>query len=646
MFVLVIWAFIAALPAAGQDRPFTDASRLGSVTETLRTESPRDALETFRRLTERLEQQVLDYIAAPSRARAAGLALLSDQFISLLQLDSVSAAARRETGVRTYSILIDIFGRIGLPDPAGVPDLETIEAEGIEAYRIPNTPLRLVRVAEGEREGEFLFAESTVQIAPRVLGTIRDLPMITRLDTDSVTVLGKQLTGPLVPPGIVRAVPASLKALWLDTPIWKVLAMGALVAASLALLLALHRILRRVRPADRAGSILVRLLMPLAVIGVATWLLPFLSAQINVSGRFATALAKAETVLAYLALAWIVWLAVRLVVEWIIRSPRIADASFDAGILRLTAAVVGVVGVAIVLAYGGQAIGLPIMSILAGFGIGGIAVALAIRPTLENLIGGVILYIDRPVSVGDFCSFGTQMGTVEEIGVRSTKLRAIDRTLIFVPNAQFADMQIVNWAECDEMLIRTTIGLRHETSPDQLRYVLAELRRMLHAHPRVNPDTVRVRFAGFGEGDLQVEIRVYVMTREWNDFFAVREDIYLRIFELVEASGTDLAFPSRTLYLGRDGGLDPARGKASEEAVAAWRQSGNLPFPRLTPDEIARLRGTLDYPAKGSPEAGTDDALGAAIAAGAEPLSAPVTDGDDLDPEQGRPGQSPDRSRT
>jgi MscS family membrane protein len=322
----------------------------------------------------------------------------------------------------------------------------------------------------------------------------------------------------------------------------------------------------------------------------------------------------------YVALAWLLWLAVRLAFEGLIRPSAVPDDTLDADMLRLLSSTLGLVGVAIVLALGGQAIGLPVLSVLAGLGIGGLAVALAVRPTLENLIGGVILYVDRPVTVGDFCSFGDQMGTVQSVGIRSTKLRALDRTLISVPNAQFADMQIVNWAECDEMLIEETLGLRYETTADQLRYVLAQLRRMLHAHPRINSETVRVRFWGYGASEIKVNVRVYAATREWNDFFAIREDVFFRVLEIVRASGTDFALQSQTLYLGRDPGVDVAKGHKAEETVEAWRRRRALPFPRLRPEELERIDGTLDYPPRGSHEAGAEDL---AAITGAEPLSAP-----------------------
>ena len=287
--------------------------------------------------------------------------------------------------------------------------------------------------------------------------------------------------------------------------------------------------------------------MPIAVLAAVTWPILTISRNLNLSGSAAYIDEFTQTILIYVAWAWLSWLFVRAVFEAVIRSPQISDESYDANMLRLVSSILGVIGIILILGVGGHELGLPVMSILAGFGIGGLAVALAIRPTLENLIGGFTLYFDKPVRVGDFCTFGGQTGTIEKIGIRSTQIRAMDRTLISVPNAQFADMQLVNWARCDQMLINEVIGVRYETTPDQLRFVLAKIREMLHSHPRIDPHTVRVRFAGYGDSSLNIDLRVYARTREWNDFFAVREDVFLRIYDIVTGAGTSFAFPSRTL---------------------------------------------------------------------------------------------------
>ena len=161
-----------------------------------------------------------------------------------------------------------------------------------------------------------------------------------------------------------------------------------------------------------------------------------------------------------------------------------------------------------------------------------------------------MLYLDQPVRIGDFCSFGDKTGTVENIGVRTTKIRALDRTLISIPNATLADMQLINWAKCDMMLITATIGLRYETENDQLRYVLVKFREMFHAHPKIDSDTVRVRFAGFGQSSLDIGVRIYALTRDFNEFHAIREDVLLRMSDIVKTDLPDLIInliPSNTL---------------------------------------------------------------------------------------------------
>lgn len=572
----------------------------------VRTDSPRETLATFLWLSDEMEAVLLRYTVENTSTGAARLALLSDQMVSLIDLEPIARSSRREVGIRTTTYMMDIFGRIGSPDLAAVPDSEDVEDVDEPSFRIPGTPLRIVRITEGERVGEYLFSSSSVDIAPRFFRAVGHLPLESPLEIESFSEFGPQLTGPLFPAGVVDAIPATLKRLWLDTPIWKVVTLAAVVAAILVALLALQRLLAVRTPGTRLLSVLKGGVLPLAILFAASVVTPYLSHQLNISGRFAAIVQTSETVIVHAAYAWVFWLAVRLLFEAIIRSPGIPDESLDANLLRLISGVAGILGGAIILAFGGQAIGLPILSVLAGLGIGGLAIALALRPTLENLVGGVILYMDRPVRVGDFCSFNDRMGTIEGIGIRSTTLRALDRTIISVPNAQFADMEIVNWAQCDQMLIHETIGVRYETTPDQLRYLLAELRRMFHAHPRIDSNTVRVRFAGYGASALNIDVRVYAATREWNDFFAIREDVFLRVYDIVKEAGTGFAFPSQTVYMARDDGLDEERGGTAEEAVARWRRSGRLPFPRLPRDEIDRLESTLDYPPCGSPEAAAD----------------------------------------
>jgi MscS family membrane protein len=248
-----------------------------------------------------------------------------------------------------------------------------------------------------------------------------------------------------------------------------------------------------------------------------------------------------------------------------------------------------------------QNIGFNVSGLVAGLGVGGIAIALAAQKSIANLFGGFSLVADQPIRVGDFCRFGDgKVGTVEEIGIRSTRIRTLDRTLVTIPNSEFAEIQLENFAARDQMRVHAMIGLRYETTPDQLRHVLAELRRLLVAHPLVTETPRRVRLVGFGAHSLDLEVFAYVAVNDWNEFLKIREDIYLRMMDVIRESGTGFAFPSQTLYLGRDRGLNDERRQSAESQVQGWREVGELPFPDFREQTIAETHGTLDYPPRGS----------------------------------------------
>jgi len=238
----------------------------------------------------------------------------------------------------------------------------------------------------------------------------------------------------------------------------------------------------------------------------------------------------------------------------------------------------------------------PYTSVLTGLGIGGVAVALATQSTLQNVISGFTLFADRPLSVGDFCRYGDNLGTVEKIGLRSVRIRTLDRSVVSIPTQKFADMPLENLGLRDRLLLKTVIGVRYETSADQLRYLQAAIRRMLVGHPKLLPEPGRVRFAGYGAFSLDLEIFVYVATSDWNEYLAVREDVLLRIMEIVEAAGTSMAFPSQTTYLARDTPNDPERMEEAERQIKRWRATGKLPLPDYADEDLERYEDELDYP--------------------------------------------------
>ena len=215
---------------------------------------------------------------------------------------------------------------------------------------------------------------------------------------------------------------------------------------------------------------------------------------------------------------------------------------------RLLQAVAVVAGVLILLG----AVGFNLTPVLAGLGVGGIAVALASQKTLENLFGGMMVIGDSPIRIGHFCRVGTMTGTVEDIGLRSTRIRTLERTVISIPNADLASQSIENFAARDKILFNPVIGLRYETTPEQLRFVLAEMRALLYRHAQIETASARVRLLRFGPSGLQVEIFAYVTVTDYLEFLGIQEDLLLRLMEVIESAGTRLALPSQTTYLARD----------------------------------------------------------------------------------------------
>ena len=259
---------------------------------------------------------------------------------------------------------------------------------------------------------------------------------------------------------------------------------------------------------------------------------------------------------------------------------------------RLLTALVAVAAVLAILAI----LGFNLTTVLAGLGIGGIAIAFAAQKTLENLFGGISVLADEVIRVGDYCRFGDRSGTVEDISLRSTRVRTDARTELSIPNGTLATMSIENFTRRDKILFNPVLAIRVETTGDQLRYLLAEIRRMLYEHPKVESDSASIRFANFDTSALRLEISSYVLTRDADEFAAIREDLLLRIMDIVEKSGSGFAFPSQTVYFSRDSGLDKEKAAAAEQQVQQWRDQQKLPFPDFAPADKSAFRGSIVYP--------------------------------------------------
>jgi len=213
-------------------------------------------------------------------------------------------------------------------------------------------------------------------------------------------------------------------------------------------------------------------------------------------------------------------------------------------------------------------LGYPVASLLAGLGIGGLALAFAAQKTLENLFGSVSISVDQPFQVGDFVKVeGGLTGTVEELGLRSTRIRTLDRTVVTIPNGKLADQRIETFAPRDRCRLNFTMGLVYATTAAQMRGVLGGVEALLRGHPRVWAEGIGVRFVGLSVSTLDVEVVAWFDTADWNEFQAIRQEVLLGIMEVVERAGTAFAFPTQTILL--EGSGDGPRAPRAPGAPAA-----------------------------------------------------------------------------
>ena len=185
-----------------------------------------------------------------------------------------------------------------------------------------------------------------------------------------------------------------------------------------------------------------------------------------------------------------------------------------------------------------QNFGFNVTGIIAGLGIGGLAIALAAQKTVENLFGSVSLVADQPVRVGDVCRFGDTVGRVEDIGLRSTRLRTIDQTLVTIPNAHFSTLALENLSRRDRIPVRATVTLPQGTSAERVETVLAGLCEMILAQPKVDADSARAQFVRMDAKQLEIELFAYVRTAQWDEFVKIRQQIFLRALQVVGESGS------------------------------------------------------------------------------------------------------------
>jgi MscS family membrane protein len=444
----------------------------------------------------------------------------------------------------------------GLP-----PDQERISSSlGTE----DTFPILLVRIEDEDGRKLWYFSRSTLALVPKTY--------------DSLTF-----------PGIEKQLPQYLvEHRFLSMPFWQWLAvlifipLAFLVARVITLLLALMlRYWRKARhlpilPAQR-----------LTHIGPFTFMIALLI-------HYALVAYVGTSLLYRIYYRRMIWIFLAIAFYWLLTqvtralSSRIgaslssrgmfAERSIVSLIRRFVEVIIFLVVMLIVL----HGLGFNVSAALAGVGIGTLALGLGAQKTFENMFGGVSILFDKVIVIGDTCKVNNQTGVVEDIGLRSTRLRTAERTLLSIPNGTMATSVIENLRFRDKFLCQQVIRLRYDLSPDHVRFVLAEIRDLLLENLKVEDSTSRVRFIKFSDYALEVEIYCYILESEYGAYVATQEALLLSIMEALEKAGVVVALPTQTTLVTKDSWVDPEKAQTAKAAIEKMRDPG-VPGPQKLP---------------------------------------------------------------
>jgi MscS family membrane protein len=345
---------------------------------------------------------------------------------------------------------------------------------------------------------------------------------------------------------------------WFSIPLWQWIAL----VAGLVLAIGISSLLRRVAlPVLRSlvGSLLSSqdnhmldlLAAPIRALAVLA-ILHFTVVLLNLPLIAREAWRDTNLGLLIMACTWLFLRVVKIVGKVAGRRLQDLGRGDSTSFVRLTQRTINFVVAFLAIVFVARSAGVNVAGVIAGLGVGGIAVALAAQKTLENLFGGVSIIFDKSIRVGDLCRIGDQEGKVQDIGIRSTRFRTQARTILTVPNGQLSSMNLENLGMRDKIRFRHIIGLRTETTSQQLHIVLEGLRALLAGHDFVEADTSRVNFVKLGPSSMDLEVFAYVLTNVNERFLVIQEELLVGTLAVVERSGTATALPSQVVYMNRD----------------------------------------------------------------------------------------------
>jgi MscS family membrane protein len=519
---------------------------------------------------------------------------LFERGVHCLDLSEIPEAIKVGVGKGMALRLKEILDRIELPPFDQVPDAQAVEEDRetrkfprFARWRIPNTMIEIARVEDGPRKGEYLFTPQTVSRLSAGYESVRHLPYTTGVFvTRGFLDFYVKTPGRLLPPKWAQWLPVWSTRLFLYQTLWQWCALVLVLLFVGFFLRMLHRWFRlRSTSLPEAKGLWRRVLWRLIAVGFIMLSDYLLDVQINFTGSVKIVIRYIGSTISWGLVASSIFTAGRAIAETIIASPWVDPKGIQASYYRALAVVVGFIAAAAALIYGLSSLGVALTPLLAGVGIGGMAIALAARPTLENIIATFTIFADRPYRVGQRVNILGQNGTIESIGLRSTRIRLLTGNQTLIPNEKMAAAEIENIGRRPFIRRTFNVTITYDTPPEKvnraveiLREILAlpqgpdpesdgsieeaanayvtggEVRLEPHPNEAINkPDfPPRVHFNELNADSLNISVNYWYHPPNYWDYMEHAHRINLQIVERFNAEEIDFAFPTQTLHVAGD----------------------------------------------------------------------------------------------
>lgn len=446
--------------------------------------------------------------------------------------------------------LKDVLDHIDIPAVDSIPDAKAMNDLPFKHWTIPGTEIRISQIENGPRAGEYLFDKETVRNIPYFFERVKDLPYKNEstpgwYEAHVYTPVGLAFgLDRIIPPRYILNVPHWMVAIrFLDQPLWRwiciiiLLGLGALVVRFF-FWFSNHF----ARGVSRMGRSWLNILKPLSLVIVTPITVSILGKVLRITGGVYDAFTFSLWGLFILSVAWAVWMTMGALAETAISTERLRQSSIDSQLIRLMVRLFTIIIIVVVLVVGGDRIGLPAYSVVAGLGVSGLAVALAAQQTLANLMGSLIIMFEKPFGIGNSIKVEGIEGRVENVGFRSTQIRTLDNSLVTIPSSHLVSTTIENLNKRNFRRVLSKLKLNSDTPRADIEALIWETKSIILDNELVNHEDMQVVLYEFGNGGPDILIDFFIKVADDNAELEARHDIFMKLLAAAEALNIKLRY--------------------------------------------------------------------------------------------------------